>query len=318
MCDAFRSATDPSHSAWVPLHRLIASGVANICMTSVHLIELAGWQDATRADAAGQWLDALPIVWMESAADIDLAECKVALLRELGAQVPPFSPFLGSFVQLFTRGLTPVRASAMLECATVAAFLTQARGRNLGPLRAYSVSLARDLSMDRKRAVDEGFSDEEILEVFLAAERAGYTRFVERADRALREEDGYRNHLIDVPSEVELRQAIHRIVSDRRSLPAVRATSEAMSRFALRVRVQDPSSQRFAKHQSSWPDMVHCGAGAAYCDVFTCDARTASDLGDFRERIGRKPQLAQRESGGPSKLIQSIENQLADVRVTLV
>jgi hypothetical protein len=278
-------------------------------MSSVHLIELAGWQDETRADAASQWLDGLPVVWMESAAAIDLAESKVALLRELGAAVPPYSPFLGSFLQLFPRSL--------LSCPTISAFVEQARGCDLRPLRAYSVALASDLSVDRKRAFDDGFNDEDILEMFVAAERAGYARFLERADCALREQDGYRAHQIELPSEVELRQAIGRIVSDRSSLPAVRATSEAMVRFALRVRPQDPGSQRFAKHRSSWPDMVHCGPGAAYCDVFTCDARTASDLGDFRKRIGRLPQIAQRESGGPAELIRSIENQLDEVRVTL-
>lgn len=51
--------------------------------------------------------------------------------------------------------------------------------------------------------------------------------------------------------------------------------------------------------RSSFYDYAHLGIGAAYCDVFTCDALAAECLGDAPERLGRKRPIVY-EGDGPA------------------
>jgi hypothetical protein len=54
------------------------------------------------------------------------------------------------------------------------------------------------------------------------------------------------------------------------------------------------------------PDFVHL-LGAAYCDVFTCDATVSGWLGDFRERLGLSRQLSVRiHPGGVPGFVQDL------------
>jgi hypothetical protein len=199
----------------------------------------------------------------------------------------------------------------MLRRPNVVAFFDDNRGRDIRSLLAYSIVQARDFAIDRKRAVSEGFTDDEITQVLSSSAPHAASTMLTRAHLALREEDGFRSAKLDQPSEVEISQAIRAITLDPRALPAFRVSSEVLNNFALRIRQQDPGSNRFGQHQSAWFDMLHCGAGAAYCDVFTCDTRTAQDLGDIRTALRRQPQLTERGCGGPHDFVQAIEAQLA-------
>jgi predicted transcriptional regulator len=298
-------------SQWVALMQLLAAGRANVCLSTIHLLELLAWPDHQRSADVARLIDELPVVWMESAAEkIEIEEAKSALLRALGASVEPYAPFLGGFVQLFQRGLRPNAAAEMLARATVSAFLKDTRGRNMGEVLAYSIANARDFALDRKRASAEGFRDEEMMEMVASADAYNRSVVLERAHKALLLEDGYRQRGLSRPAESEIAHAIRQVIENPRSLPAFQVTNAVHNAFALRIREQDPASRRFERHQSAWFDMLHCGAGAAYCDVFTCDARTALDIGDLRARFGFQPPITEHGASGPEKMVRAIEDQL--------
>lgn len=66
-------------------------------------------------------------------------------------------------------------------------------------------------------------------------------------------------------------------------------------------------SRAFDKQRGDFYDISHL-VGAAYCDVFTCDQRTADRLGDGRALIGRLPAITAAE--GPEYLSERISAQL--------
>jgi hypothetical protein len=85
---------------------------------------------------------------------------------------------------------------------------------------------------------------------------------------------------------------------DPQALPLFRLAMLFNDGFVAGVMRRQPGS---AKDRDALSGSFHDGlhlAGAAYCDVFTCDRGTSNSLGEFRAQIGRRPQLAVRGHTG--------------------
>lgn len=310
LCCASEASLQHS-SPWSRLWELLNVGRANICASSVHLLELMSWADEGRALRVAQAMDQLPLVWTESTAEhIEIAEAKSALLRSLGADVPPYSPFHAGFVSLMAHGLSPASTPGMLARPSVIAFFEDNRGRGVDPLRASSILLARDVAGDRSRAIADGCTDDELQCMFAEAGPHRASTVMTMADSELRRADAYRKVGLGRPPASDVRDATAKLVADPHALPALHVTSATLNAFAMRIKNQRPTSKGFGDHRSVWFDLAHCGAGAAYCDVFTCDRPTAQDLGNVRERMGRQRQLDQHAVGGAERFVEGIERQL--------
>jgi hypothetical protein len=67
-----------------------------------------------------------------------------------------------------------------------------------------------------------------------------------------------------------------------------------------------PSKSLRKTFLSSFADWMHL-VGAAYCDVFTCDRTVSGWLGDVRQSLGLRPQLAVRGyPGGPQAFVRDL------------
>src|SRR5580693_3235237 len=69
LSDAFRArwthatATERAHAPLREWFERVARE-ANLCLSPLHLIELAGWDDLATADEMARWYGSLPIVWV--------------------------------------------------------------------------------------------------------------------------------------------------------------------------------------------------------------------------------------------------------------
>ena len=76
------------------------------------------------------------------------------------------------------------------------------------------------------------------------------------------------------------------------ALPADKVTARLLEGFAATAARRTPGSAKFEGMHSSATDVFHAIVPAAYCDVFTCDALVAQWLGDARQTLGLRRQLA--------------------------
>ncbi|MBX3186556.1 MAG: hypothetical protein KF819_06060 [Labilithrix sp.] len=69
---------------------------ANLCLTTMHIMEWARWRDTRTADALIEWIDSLEIVWLHGMQYVAEDEDEVSLQRALGfdarTTVEIFSP----------------------------------------------------------------------------------------------------------------------------------------------------------------------------------------------------------------------------------
>lgn len=97
---AFRSSEDPP--AFADLFLLVESIArrCNLCVTTMHIAELAHGDVAT-SDALFTWLDSLDLVWMYSFDKVGNREDEHALQRMLGLAPAPVVPFAPSLLAAF-------------------------------------------------------------------------------------------------------------------------------------------------------------------------------------------------------------------------
>jgi hypothetical protein len=309
LCDAFkahRNRSDASeHAAYLPLRDWFQRVAleANLCLSTVHLIELAGWDDRETVDEMARWYGGLPIVWVrliDSANEFEQEETtKMAVGAARDSAARPFAPSL----------LTAFRS---LDQAAVAALLA-AREPELALVQAARTPRWRDLWVTR---YINPFIDNLVRIAINRHEcraRDGWTEQMGRDDVAI----NVRNSLLSLAASADrrLRQrqdsayaasnvvdtAVPGLVVDLYERePTVMPLFHMEQRFNAgavarmergEIRNAQPSNKLRGALASSFGDYMHL-VGGAYCDVFTCDGPVSQWLGDLRPTLGLGRQLA--------------------------
>src|ERR1019366_9788765 len=70
---------------------------ANLCLSAVHMGELAQWRRTTEAEHIAEWLDSLPVVWTKGIERTQNEEAEHWVRVAVGAPPAPVLPFAPSF-----------------------------------------------------------------------------------------------------------------------------------------------------------------------------------------------------------------------------
>jgi hypothetical protein len=294
LSDAFRAhhsgvgrLADP---AYLPLLQWIGrvAAEANLCISSVHLLELAGWvADEPMADAICAWLDALPTVSVASLQRVQLAEEEGWVRRATSVETQRADPFLPSIAALFP--IAPDISQRLLSrpqpLVALLVAMRELRGRydNLAPDHAARVRADRVAPEHAHVTSERGAS---IIELH---HRQDLARRATSAAQRLRSSGMLPDSCTD---QQVLHTAFALYESDESELPLYRIQKAYGKGLAEGIERRTAGSAKDVKALSgAAEDGLHL-VGAAYCDVFTCDRATSLSIGDVRQRIGRRPQLA--------------------------
>lgn len=164
--------------------------------------------------------------------------------------------------------------------------------------------VARAFRADRAQMRAEGGTEAE-LQKRIAAKRDDYLRkMAEQAHQRLRGEPGY--------SVRDVGPIQDRIVdicrTQPKALPAVRIGWAFDEEFVKSVELRTPGSKEDrAQLPGTFGDRTHAFVGGGYCDVFTCDKRTAGAIAETRRTLGFKPPFAPGGyTGGTSKYVADL------------
>lgn len=312
LCDAFRAHTLGSVKAAHPAYRPLLGWIervareANLCLSLFHLAELARWGEVDTADAMARWYDGLPIVWVLSPVELDNAEDEYWVKRAAGViPAEPANAFAPSLLSTLSDLTQESLAAVLANGATAESFVKafRAKGHDAEAL----LSAAQDFREDRAWADAQGWSDER------KAEELGYKRRVELRTRAM-EADRRLTKRGDAEYDAKSCTAggvqdllVSLFASDPRAMPCYRVRTRFNQGFvAAALRRPGPSKGEAGALSGSFHDFIHVSAGAAYCDVFTCDDVVSGWLGNLRADLGLAAQLSVKGLGGPEAFVKAL------------
>jgi len=311
LSDAFSAMdalADDSRAAFQPLVTWVheAAREANLCLSPAHILELSGWAHSD-GDAMAAWLDGLDTVWLYPVQRLLQREDE-RLVREIAGLDPPsrIEPFAPSFLSLFEGTWTPEQLAEALAQPTIATAVRQTRSRPTDGRRSYMPRLHADIQRDRERAGNDRLSDSCRRDVLKDKRRLAIRKKANDAHLRLAAADpdyaaasASRSNLVD--------GFVHRVVADPAALPVDTVVRTLFRGFEEVTARRQPGSKRVQRDfGGSFDDFTHAAAGAAYCDVFTCDEVTAECLGGARERLGLSPPLFRRRGEPASCFIERL------------
>jgi hypothetical protein len=314
LCDAVRVHVlggRPVHAAYRPLMPWIdrAARDANVCLSLIHLNELARWPDIASADATATWLDGLPIVWVRSRMTVERTEDERWTRLAAGVPSPgpdPFAPSMGTaFDAIDGRAVSAILASKCPVLSLLKTARLMEKRYTEAPFEA-----ANTFRADRAWAEQQGWSEEKKRERTEQNVRTALRTRALEADRRLvaRLDASYLGKTCTSGDVQDLLVDLYD--GDLQALPLFRIDRLFIEGFvAAALRKQAGSAKERDALGGSFYDNLHL-IGAAYCDVFTCDRETSNWLGSFRTQIGRAPQLT---VGGHAR---GVEGFVADLMST--
>jgi hypothetical protein len=291
---------------------------ANLCFSLTHVWELLHREDRGERLAMAAWLENLPLVWLLPEAEVIEGEIRHAVLDVArGTRTKPLLPALPSFLSVFT-GWDPTSASfGRALCTPTIVALVEELGddagnkRRLEQFRSLSVEAAKHIYIDRSLALNERGRDR--IDADLDAKlRVGLEADALRIAAELRCRPGSEFHFMRAgmfvsPSDEEVRSALAGF-PDLRLLPYHFLWHRTFRNMSYDVtKRENIRSSAFDRQRGDYYDLAHL-VGAAYCDVFTCDAAVAKRLNGGREALGRAPPIT--AEGGIEALVRRIEEQL--------
>lgn len=296
---------------------------ANLCLSFAHLLELLrGTDRAIRSDRAA-WLDSLDVVWLRDLDEVNDAELERVLRRSVGLDVEPLElPAVPTFLAQF-RNWTPIKVGDVLLKGTVSDFVRAVGDsptvrRQLEQFSDRGAFWNRQMFADFKRAVDElgaDSGDEVRSRLREKLEHALRLRMIKLNQQlVLQHKPGYalRKGEFWVPPDAEVAQAaLSSLDALEKDLPSTACFYEVVWAARDIAGRKASASSSFFQNPSRKGDTFDWWhlLGAAYCDVFVCDARTSECLGSIRSRLARAKEVVFRDND-LSKLEQEIRTQL--------
>lgn len=301
----FRDRREPDYAPMFALVGRIARE-ANLCLSSTHVAEMAHGNRA-HSDAALSWLASLDTLWTFSFDKIGDREDEVALQRALGAtphvEVEPFARNMTAIFRDY--GLAAEQRSASINDAAEAA-------RILGLEKAHLFMDGMGEKFHYDRNGDPKTAN------LTHVDKAAITAQKRRAlleDEGARAWDRLRHY--DLPEFHARYRALTNpnavfadyVLANPTALPSTYVAEAFGTKFVEVMARRKPGGNSSRALRSSLHDYAHLGIGAAYCDVFTCDALAADCLRDAPEKIGRrKPFVFRRDVDA---FVHALESELA-------
>ncbi len=296
-----------------------AADGANLCLSFAHLLELLLGADAAERRLRAQWLDSLRVVWLHDLDAVRQLELDRFLRKSAGHPVGPLKiPAAPSFLSTFP--LTVAALPEVLRQGDVASVERHLGDderirRRIDKLRALGPTFYQRLFADRK-LTQRNLSEDE-LRTALKAKLDGAVKgeaLVRNQQLATRDPTYcIRKGILWVPPDDEFVTSVMRPLDEiRNDLPSVFVFFQAIWNAGSIAGRKEHVSTKFFKssdRESDVFDWWHL-LGAAYCDVFICDAYTSTCLGDARARLGRSKEIVYR-SGDVGRLIQDIRAALS-------
>jgi len=324
LCAAFKAHRNlpdaPEYSAYLPLRDWFerVAHEANLCLSTTHIVELFRWDDTATADEMVRWYDRLPIVWAKSMhKDVEEFETERWTRIAAGVEVDPNAkPFATSLLTAFRSMNLDAAAALLAEREPSLAMLRAMRGSAVWHQRyeAYNadyIEMLMAVLRNHQHFTALGWTDErKRQETGVNVRRTLWDRAAE-IDRRLT----VRGDAVYAQKPYVAREIPGRLLElyerEPRTMPMFRVIqrfNEGANAHVERGQVVngEPSNSLRKTFQSSFADWMHL-VGAAYCDVFTCDRTVSGWLGDVRETLGLRPQLAVRGyPGGPQAFVRDL------------
>jgi hypothetical protein len=262
---------------------------ANLCVSFTHVAE---WGDIEpEPDRVGfvAWVDGLPAVWAMTTEEAERGEVEEGLKVALGLKPAiPFRPFA-------PRG------------RSVCVMVNVARVAKWDRLKLLGVDQTEDVRKDIAAIEAAGVSDEE-----LAARRAYNARVALRtlaaeAHERLTERGDPEYLSVQIGQGVQDR-FVDLFESDPTSFRTFRISLAGADELGRNAKKRKPGGKKEREQLPGFTgDQVHAIAGAAYCDVFTCDRLTASWVAPLRAQFGLAPPVVLGgHRGGPAGFAEEL------------
>jgi hypothetical protein len=279
---------------------------ANLCLSVIHLLELAAWPNLAEAEAVAQWLDRVPVVWMRKLDSILTDEAEHWLQVALGLTPAPVQAFAPSMWAAFEKW-TPSTAAVALEHASLPEAVQLFRAMQYSRGNELAKVAAQAFRADRSQVT--GWSEAQ------KAERVGYNRRVELRKIARATHLGLEAR--GNPAYDALKQTgggvmdpfVDFVERTPFALPAWRTMGTFTAGFADIAVRRTAGSKKDGELDSSMNDVQHAALGI-YCDVFTCDKLTSTILGDLRTTLGRARQFSVGEMGDATRFVDALTGRL--------
>jgi hypothetical protein len=296
MCDAFRAhlvGGQPGHRAYLPLLSWIerVAQEANLCLSLIHVNELGRWDDQAMGDALAGWWDRLPIVWVHSRMTLEEREGDHWTRVVADVASPGVQPFAPSLMTAF-HDIDMKAVGALLASAHPVVSLVETARLIKDRHAEAPIEAATTFREDRAWADSQGWSEEKKHETTEYKVAVALRTCALEADRRLVEGNDV-NYLLKTCTGGDVQDRLVDLYQrEPKALPIFRLDRKFIEGFIdAAMRKQAGSAKERSALGGSFYDNMHL-AGAAHCDVFTCDRVTSEWLGDFRTTIGRRPQLA--------------------------
>jgi hypothetical protein len=251
-------------------------------------------------------MDSLQPTWIRAYERAEEEELVWWLKNELGLQRDEtFSPFTDDLLAVLTLLPSPDYVAHLRSEPTVYAFMRHAYARRgeLPDMGALSAQGFAELHRDRDN-LPEGVGERDVDRITTLKFNEDIRRRAAVMWPAITTSDN-RLTLNDVV------EGANRCLADDNSIPLCRMSHSAIQEIGRRITSQpDSSSSKFRRRYAGTAFDVQHLSGAAYCDVFTCDAATDRAIGDLRVRRGLARQLSVGETGGPDAFVAALETQI--------
>jgi hypothetical protein len=283
----------------VEIHAHLAAVIEDVarkgtlCMSFVHLVELANRPRLEEALAVARWLDGLEPMWFRSndAAEAELAD---AVARKLGlddAHSPrlPIYPAMTAALRGNMKSLSVAGSVEWLGAPTIAGTVRAAHGRlERAKVAAQSIELFERFHVDRSTVPPEATSEEVVAKARL---KLGWQLQIQAREAI----DG-RPIIIGErrPTHVEITDAVLALLAEHEALPFNKVAAHVFRNVGDRITQQTLRSGGFDERYEGFAMDTRHALAAAAVDVFTCDSFMDDVMGDFRTSRGMNRQVSLR------------------------
>lgn len=259
----------------------------NLCVSFTHAAEFGDLEPDSYRTSFVAWTDALPIVWAMTTEDTEHREVESFLKVAVGmSSVARFHPFRW-------RGLSMAQ---MIECA---------RREPWDRLKFLGVSQTKEVRDDIEQMRSEGVSAEALEAVRQSKTRAALRQLAREAHARLRKKRDVDCYLWS-RRKIDFEQRFVELYErDPTSFRTFRVSGEGINQLGVNAMNRDPGGKKELGELAGFTgDVLHAMAGAAYCDVFTCDRLTSAWVAPLRTQFGLAPPIVLGgHSGGPAGFV---------------
>ena len=270
--------------------------------------ELARWR-ASEADPCVEWLWSLPLVTARMFAYVLDDEDDHSLAVTVGLSPAPAIDLFAPTLLTSLEKISPEGVADGLRYADLPALVRLERENLNDKSRQVGTSLLGRFQKDAEDIRSAGATDEEVETRAAQNFRTELRRRAVAAHRRLHASSRSYRGLNLAEGHVQ-DPFVDQYQTNPRALPMTRAIEAFSNGFAKAARASKGGKKRRKKAGSAMIDYMHMALGAAYCDIFTCDAETSEWLGTTRRDVGLPEQIVLGGSTSFEDFVNKLETAL--------